>query len=264
MTFDLNSLIKFLTWLASPVGAFVAGSCLALLLMVLQRARFLRVAIMFVVSLQLIVFAMPVVSAWLHESLERQSLELVAQRTDRQPYAAIVLLGGAGQSFPATLVQERGRADFGDAVDRIIYAAQLYHDKVAPRIIVSGGNWRLDEKDRPSEASSIRDLLIRLGVAQQDILLEERSRTTRENFLFTDALLKQHGLHGPVALVTSATHIPRAVRNANALSIEVSGFPTDWRSQALRLKALPWLPDANSLAQSEVALKEWLANIVGY
>lgn len=264
MSFDLNTLIKFLTWLASPVGAFTAGAFISLVLLVFHRARLLRTWVILLACLQLVVFALPGVAAWLHRGLESQSHQIVAQRPIQKSYGGIMLLGGAGQSFPSSIAGTFGRADFGDAVDRILYAAQLYREGVAPRIIITGGNWRLEDTDRPSEASSIRELLTQLGVPAQDILIEERSRTTRENFLYTDALLKQHDISGPMALVTSASHMPRAIRNARTLKIDVEGFPTDWRSHGLMLNALPWLPNANALDQSEVALKEWLANLIDY
>ncbi|AWB33461.1 YdcF family protein [Orrella marina] len=264
MSFDLNSLIKFLTWLASPMGAFTACALLSFVLLVFHQARKFRTWVILLACLQLIFFALPGVAAWLHRGLEHQAHQIVAQRSVQQPFAGILLLGGAGQSFPSSIASTFGHADFGDAVDRILYAAQLYREGVAPRIIITGGNWRLEDTDRPSEASSTRELLIHLGVPAEDILVEERSRTTRENFLYTDALLKQHGINGPLALVTSASHMPRAIRNAQTLRIDAEGFPTDWRSHGLMLHALPWLPSASALSQSEVALKEWLAYLIDY
>lgn len=264
MSFDLNSLIKFLTWLASPIGVFTAGALLSFVLLVFHRARKFRTWVILLACLQLIFFALPGVAAWLHRGLENRAHQIVAQQSAERPYAGILLLGGAGQSYPSSIASTFGRADFGDAVDRIFYAAQLFREGVAPRIIITGGNWRLEDTDRPSEASSIRELLIQLGVPANDILIEERSRTTRENFLYTDALLKQHGISGPLALVTSASHMPRSIRNARTLKIDVEGFPTDWRSHGLMLHTLPWLPNANALNQSEVALKEWLANLINY
>jgi len=262
--FDFNLLLKLLTWMASPIGAFTVGAILSCFLLILHRAPRFRTMIILVASLELLFFSMPGVASWLHRGLETKSHQLVAQRKDSQPYVGVLLLGGVGRSFSLAESRHYGTADFGDGVDRVLQSARLYHEGIAPRIIISGGNWQAEDTNRPSEAMVVRELLISLGVPVEDILIEEKSRTTRENFLFTDALLKQHGLEGPLALVTSATHMPRAMRNARTLRVNVAAYPTDWRSTGLMLHPLPWLPNAEALSQSEVALKEWLATLVNY
>lgn len=264
MTFDLNLLIKIMTWMASPLGIFCAGAVVTLLLTLTNWTPKLRVWLMVLVSAQLVFFSLPIVAASLHQALEERAQDLVTQRVTNRPYAAALLLGGVGRPFSETEKAIYGDADFGDAIDRALYAAELYEDGTVPRIIVTGGNWRLQDTDRPSEAIRIRDLLLELGVKPEDILIEERSRTTRENFIYTDALMKQHNLQGPIALVTSATHMPRAMRNASTMKFDVDPFPTDWRSIGLSLQATPWLPSADGLLQSEIALKEWLAALVSY
>lgn len=261
---DFNLFIKLLTWMASPMGAFTVGAVLSCFLLMIGRARRFRTFVIAMASLQLLFFSMPVVSSRLHTGLEDKSHQLVAQRLDNKPYAGVLLLGGVGRSFSPAESQQFGRADFADGVDRVLHSARLYHEGLAPRIIISGGNWQIGDTERPSEASIVRELLISLGVAPNDIFIEEKSRTTRENFLFTDALLKQLGLDGSLALVTSATHMPRAMRNASTLNVNVAPYPTDWRSTGLKLHPLPWLPNAEALSQSEVALKEWLAAFVSY
>ena len=262
--FDFNLLIKLLTWMASPTGAFTVGALLSCGLLMLGRAPRFRTMVIVLASFQLLFFSMPGTASWLHEGLEGQSLRLVAQRARQPPYIGVLLLGGVGRSFSLTESRQFGTADFGEGVDRVLHSARLYHEGVAPRIIISGGNWQIGDTGRPSEASVVRELLLSLGVPATDIIIEEKSRTTRENFLFTDALLRQLGLEGPLALVTSATHMPRAMRNANMLKTDVAPYPTDWRSMGLKLHPLPWLPNAQALSESEVALKEWLAAFVNY
>jgi len=264
MPIDLNVLIKIATWMASPIGIFSCTVLLFLILALLQKLPRFRTGLLLVSCLQLMFFSLPFVSAWLHKSLETQAIRIAANKKAGTSYSAILLLGGTGISLSADQAAKLGKSEFGDGVDRIIHAADLFHKGIAPLIIISGGNWDTSDASRPSEAYSIRLLLMQLGVPADKIMVEERSRTTRENFLYTDALLKQHNLTGPIALVTSATHIPRAIRNATALKISADAFPTDWRSYGLSSQPLPWLPNAYALGQSEVALKEILANLVGY
>ena len=64
--------------------------------------------------------------------------------------------------------------DLNHASDRVISAAELWHAKKAPKIIVSGGS----TQGPISEASRMADLLKRLGVPTSAISLEEKSLNT--------------------------------------------------------------------------------------
>jgi uncharacterized SAM-binding protein YcdF (DUF218 family) len=60
----------------------------------------------------------------------------------------------------------------------------------------------------------------RLGVPENAIVREERSQTTRENLLNAGPIVHEHGWRR-VALVTSASHMGRAVRVARRVMPEV-------------------------------------------
>jgi uncharacterized SAM-binding protein YcdF (DUF218 family) len=118
-----------------------------------------------------------------------------------------VVLGVAAWMFPQqVLTVDSGpvKADafvvLGGTADRPVRAAELFKAGEAPKIIVSGlGNTVLNEH-----------ALERDGVPQTAILLEPKSRTTRENAEFSIALLRQMGAH-KVIIVTSWYHSRRAL-----------------------------------------------------
>ena len=83
----------------------------------------------------------------------------------------IVVLGGG---IEAEGVYGRW-GDLNHASDRVISAAELWHAKKAPKIIVSGGS----TQGPISEASRMAELLKRLGVPASAISLEEKSLTQR-------------------------------------------------------------------------------------
>lgn len=65
-------------------------------------------------------------------------------------------------------------------------AAELYHQKLAPKILFSGGLGRnTDGRWSGSEAARFRDIAVGEGVSREDIILEDRSTNTAENILFT-------------------------------------------------------------------------------
>ena len=81
--------------------------------------------------------------------------------------------------------------------------------------------------------------LRRHGVAGEDILVEDRSRTTRENLLHSAHLLEQRGVPEPYLIVTNDYHAPRAAMLARSLGIDAQavGCPTAlyyWPSAYLR------------------------------
>ncbi len=62
-----------------------------------------------------------------------------------------------------------------------------------------------------SEAQAIRDILLQNGIDDSRILLEDRSKTTFENFTNAGALLRQSGLPSPhLAVLSSDFHLLRA------------------------------------------------------
>lgn len=258
-------LIKLLTWMASPMGALIWGLVVALLLAFFKHrktaAAFTAIAIA-----QLLAFSTAYVSDAMLGGLEGQARMLQAdhERAEKLLAAstngAIVVLGGAiNPAYPP----RRADPDLNDAADRIWHAARLYHQGVAKRIIVTGGKGPGLEsrQDIASEAVTMRQMLIDLGIPAGAIVLEESSRTTRENAEFTKKLVAGES----VALVTSAFHMPRAYRNFRNAGITVEAFPTDFR-------AIPetdptwsrWLPRGEYLQRSEIALKEYLAIAVRY
>ncbi|POF63981.1 hypothetical protein CFR73_01170 [Novacetimonas maltaceti] len=63
----------------------------------------------------------------------------------------------------------------------------------------------------PSEAAVMAAMLRDLGIAAEDILPEETARDTLESVQACSRLLRAMGHRGPVAVATSAYHLPRCM-----------------------------------------------------
>lgn len=237
------TLIKLLTWLASPIGLLTSLSLVAFGLRLLNKAPRTRLLLIIIAIGQLLLFAWPPVAVYLSQGLEAEAKALEAQNQGN-PYAAILLLGGG--ISPA--VPGLKTANTHEAFDRVIHAASLYHDGLAPRIIASGGNSLRDNNlQAESEAAAMQAALILMGIPKQAILLEEQSLTTRQNMAFTADLLKTRGITGRLALVTSATHMSRAAATAQRAGMAFDVYPTDWIEPLfLRPFAQRLLPSAPS------------------
>lgn len=101
--------------------------------------------------------------------------------------------------------QEPSKADvivgFGNFnTDIARRAAQLYHQGYAPKILFTGGLGRNTEGMLPEpEAMRFARVAMECGVPEKDILLEDKSRNTKENIAFTRTLLEEQGIpHGHI------------------------------------------------------------------
>jgi uncharacterized SAM-binding protein YcdF (DUF218 family) len=164
---------------------------------------------------------------------------------------AIVLLGGAirGDTHMGTL------GDLNQQADRLVQAVALYKAGKAPQLLLTGGG----SDGARSEAQIMRDLLEVMGVPQRAMLLENQSRDTYQNALYSAAMLKPLGIHR-ILLVTSAFHMRRAEGVFRAQGLEVIPVPTDYQRLVAPATLPRWLPSESDLWQSTYALHE----IIGY
>ena len=135
-----------------------------------------------------------------------------AGRDERRAADAIVVMGAA---------QYDGRPSPLFAA-RLDHAITLYHDGVAPRIIVTGGK---REGDRTTEADSARRYAIRHEVPEEAILAEDTSRTTLQSIRGVATLMEGARLQTAV-FVSDPTHMLRVLRMAADAGIDAYGSPT--------------------------------------
>ncbi|WP_052273381.1 YdcF family protein [Flavihumibacter solisilvae] len=136
-------------------------------------------------------------------------------------FGAVILPGGlAGYD-------KNGEGYFGLAADRFIQTVAIYRQGYADKIIVTGGNGLLNRNLLP-EADFLYQQLIRQGVPARDILIENKSRNTEQNALFTKQLLDSAGLTPPFVLVTSAMHMRRCAQEFSNAGIRTVIYPSNF------------------------------------
>lgn len=167
------------------------------------------------------------------------------------PVDAIVVLGGA---FDPAVIRARGALGLNDAGERVLALAQLARRHPEARLVFAGGAGSLG--DEALAALPAREFLDALGVDPDRVLLETRARNTRENALRTRELLGD--VEGPVLLVTSAWHMPRAVGAFRAAGWSVVPHPVDYRTDGARGLVLGF-DLRRGLDFAELAVREWLA-----
>jgi len=240
---------KILTQFTSPLSLALLLA-LAGLALLLARRRLAGAGLLLLALGGLGLLSLPAVADTLLRSIEERYPELPASEF---PVAeAIIVLGGGIDPR----VETRPYPDLQSGADRVWHAARIFRAGKAPLLILSGGVIpRLGTK--VSEAEAMRIFLVDLGVPTKAIRLEERSRNTYENAVFTEEILRKSGLTR-VLLVTSALHMPRAMAAFRAAGVEAIPAPTDFMVRDEPSQLLHWLPDVKSLTVSTAVWHEYL------
>ena len=172
---------------------------------------------------------------------------------------AIVVLGGMVE--PAFPPRPNVHIAHGD---RLLHAAMLYRGHRAPLVLVTGGitPWRESE---PNEGVNTAQVLALMGVPLSAILEEPPSNNTYQEARAVKQLMRTHNLHR-ILLVTSAMHMPRALRTFRRQGIDSIPSPTDFAVTEHDLAqvasfdkvALALIPDVNVVVVTTAALKEYI------
>lgn len=154
----------------------------------------------------------------------------------KEPDSIIVLGSGLiGDKVPPLLAQ------------RLTKGKTIYDQfQGRPKLIVSGGQ---GADELTSEAAAMANYLIEQGVPEEDILIENRSRTTFENLTFSKAILEKEGLGKDVLVVTNSFHALRAgvfMRRLRIPGRSVGSktafyyLPSAWIRETVGLVSLYW------------------------
>jgi uncharacterized SAM-binding protein YcdF (DUF218 family) len=249
-------LSKLLALPCYPLGLALLLTAAGMVLLFRRRHAPGRALILFA-AVELYLFSSDPLSPMLVRSLEK----LYNPSASFPAASAIVLLcGGEVPGLPPRMYDEVNQAG-----DRILYAARLIRQRAAPRLIVTGGNVPFMREIGGSLAQVNRRLLIGpFALDSSVILLEQKSRNTYENAVFTKNMLDSLKLPPTVILVTSAMHMPRSAALFKKAGCTVYAAPTDYRADApFRLNPLSLFPNAAALDNSTCALHE-IYGIIAY
>ena len=249
---DTFALLKYLTQFVMPPASMAVGLLLAWALALVRLHR-LSVTVAVLAIAQTMVMSFPPVADALLEPLQDKARAAAAE-APACCYDAIVVLGGGVTPAAPPLVME---PDLADAADRVWYAARLYHRGLARRIIVSGGSLLVTTSGpAATEAEAMRRFLVDLGVPSEAIVSEGTSMNTLQNIRNVRQMVGE----ARVALVTSAYHMPRALKLAHQGNLNVGAFPTDWHLPAeVRPSWENWVPSIAAMALSSISLREHVA-----
>ena len=201
-----------------------------------------------IATIVLIMFSVRPTSVMLNRPLE----QMYPAFPDNQPVDFIIVLGHGHVSDPsvplASQLTEAASARIQEAlrIKRLNPKAQMIFSGSVAGDPVSGAEMYA----RVAEAN---------GVARKDMTLIENARDTEEEVARDSQLVSGH----PTALVTSASHMPRAMTLFHHVGINPIPAPAQYvgREQQLSVPAYGYLPSGRYLMYSEMALHEWIGQL---
>ncbi|HAG10164.1 MAG TPA: YdcF family protein [Desulfotomaculum sp.] len=164
----------------------------------------------------------------------------------------IVMLGGGATSDTPDL-DGQGHLS-GHAANRLITTVRLYRITGLP-VIISGGKVY---SNTGNESLIAKRQLIGLGVPEEKIITEDRSLNTEQNALYIKQIMQQYKFKKPV-LVTSASHMRRAVLNFDKIGVDTTPYPTDYKANSnFEFSAGMLVPSASEILDTSIIIKEYL------
>ncbi|MFT6303174.1 MAG: uncharacterized SAM-binding protein YcdF (DUF218 family) [Pseudomonadales bacterium] len=171
------------------------------------------------------------------------------------PSSHVVLLSGGVGSRAQTVdsIELMSPATFVRATE----ASRIIAKEPDAKLIVSGGVMY-----RIPEAEVIARYLTSLGVPEENLILESKSRNTYENAVNVATMLATEDVQGPVRLVTSAMHMHRAFKS---FELALSGTDISICPISVDFKGLPdlqlygWMPQMTALIKFDHMLHELVA-----
>ena len=175
-----------------------------------------------------------------------------------RPYKVGILLGGYSNGH---ILPNHDRHNFSTVGNRFLNAYELYQTGKIEKIMLVGGSGDI-LKDQKNEAPMVASFLKRIGVPENDIIVERNSRNTYENAIFTKKILEEKNIKGNYLLITSAWHMRRAKGCFDKVGISYTPFSVDFFSEKDR-----WHPENTILPDNagfywwEKLIKEWVGMV---
>lgn len=230
-----------------PIFVLPLGWALILLLLGLLRKKRWPVVAALVL---LYVSSMPLVGNRMMRRLEAHCQAIPIDRAAKVD--AIVSLGG----FFGPHAAEGFLPNLSEANERLEAGIELWQKKKADWLVFTGGRFPWSNQ-REVEGAAAKRAAIARGIPEKRILVTREVGNTADEAAALADLMRERGW-SKILLVTSAYHMPRAVRLFSHAGVKALPFPVDFQIDVKeKFTLLDFLPNANGLRNTEYALREW-------
>lgn len=180
----------------------------------------------------------------------------VAPASLRPPYDVVLVLSGM-VDLP---VSRGGHLEFSSGVDRILAGIAFVKQGIGKRLLISGGSGKLLDQ-QTKEAELLQTFALQFGLTAEQVLIEPTSRNTYENAAYSATILRTRQMQR-VVLITSASHMRRALAAFHKQGIFPDTYPVDFRASD---EGIPFsfVPSVSGLSKTTAAIHE-LIGLVTY
>jgi len=173
-------------------------------------------------------------------------------------YDGIIVLGGAVDTI---VTGGRGDTALTTSGERITIAARLASLLPDAKVIHSGGQGMI-VASQATEAEGAARLFQDFGISPDRVILEDASRNTWQNAVFTRDLVAPKP-DQKWLLVTSAYHMPRAMGVFEKAGwTGVTAYPVDYRTRGKEDRWLGFSGASKGLRRFDIAFREWAGLVV--
>ncbi len=190
-----------------------------------------------------------------YKTLQAWQINKAELQPNKQYQAGIILGGLSG-------FDRKGNSYFNEASDRFIQTLKLYNQGTIKKIVVSGGGGLYESKN-PVEGDLLREEFLKNKVNVADLIIENKSRSTYENAIFTKKILDSLHLSDTMVLISSASHLRRSKMVFKNAGFKTVAYPCDFEFVDLFYTPLHYIwPNLNAFNGWAKLIKEIIGTAV--
>jgi uncharacterized SAM-binding protein YcdF (DUF218 family) len=180
----------------------------------------------------------------------RLSFDQLKKRYD----VAVVLTG-----MVSLQLSGKDHIEFNSHVDRILAGISLVRQGITDKLLVSGGSGSLFDQSL-REAELLKKFMMEFGLTGDQILVDPTSRNTYENAVNSANLIRANN-YQTIVLITSASHMRRAVATFHKQGIFPDTYPVDFFATEV-IDPFSFVPSADSLSMIDSVMHELIGLIM--
>ena len=169
--------------------------------------------------------------------------------TALQSADAIVVLGGMLAGVPSS----NGIVYEWSDPDRFFAGIELFRLSKSSKLIFTQGKLPWFSQMEP-EGIALKRFAESMGIPSSNILLTDEAKNTDEEAKAVRKLLSKP--NPSVLLVTSAFHMQRSIQLFESQGLKVTPYPVDFHVESRDITPMDFLPSADSLSGTSLALRE--------
>lgn len=153
------------------------------------------------------------------------------------------------------------RPEFSEIADRLLEGVQLHAKGTIQKLVIASDGSVIQRKEYEISGNlqGMKAYLMNMGIPAEDLIIEPKANSTRENATLTLELIGENLRNKPSVIITSSIHVPRALLAFEQVGLHPDVYMTD----------LPTEIDKStySIVPSLSVINGWLAllhEMVGY